>query len=89
MHNRIKQTSGKLTKKIFLTLPAGKYLVSNTCIDTKGTPLFAEYIADLEDREKQWRRIVASKSNGRKFMLFDTVAAHAQFLEQFGFGTNN
>jgi hypothetical protein len=54
--------SHTLTKKFFMSLPAGVYLVSN-CYETLGpglaTPAFSEYVAQEEGRKAQWGRIKA------------------------------
>jgi hypothetical protein len=50
----------KLTKKFFMSLPEGVYVVSN-CHDTLGpgraTPVFNEYVVQCEERSTQWDRI--------------------------------
>ena len=74
----------RLTKRCFLGLAEGKYLVSNTQ-HAPGVPVFAEYVAAAEKRETQWRRIVASRANGRHFFLFATCDGYAQMLQRFGF----
>lgn len=50
----------KLTKRFFMSLPVGAYLVSNHCIVLKSgciTPVFYEYVARREEREAQWNRV--------------------------------
>jgi hypothetical protein len=60
--------SHKLTKKFFMSLPAGVYVVSN-CYDTLGpghaTPVFNEYVAPQEERKSQWDRIKAAYADQR------------------------
>ena len=58
----------KLSKKLLMQLPTGVFLVSN-CYMPMGhrtvTPVFAERITALDDREAQWERIKDSGANGR------------------------
>jgi hypothetical protein len=46
----------KLTKRFFLELPEGVFLVSNVFKD-RMVPYFAEKISVIPDREKQWIKI--------------------------------
>ena len=58
----------KLTKKFFMSLPAGVYVASN-CYNTLGpgcaTPVFNEYVAQREERKAQWDTIKAVGANQR------------------------
>ena len=58
----------KLTKKLLMGLPTGVFLVSN-CYKVIGphtvTPVFAEKLVPLDDRERQWQRIKECGANGR------------------------
>jgi hypothetical protein len=61
--------SGNLTKKFFLSLLAGDYLVSNV-MEAPGQPMFAQTIAPKDRREAQWKEIVAARANGRMCHVF-------------------
>lgn len=58
----------KLTKTLLRRLPAGVFLVSN-CYHPMGpntvTPVFAESVAPLDDRDEQWQRIKDAGADGR------------------------
>jgi hypothetical protein len=58
-----------LSKRRFLGLKTGDYLVSNCGFP----PIFAETILFESEREDQWKRIVASGANGKRFALFASV----------------
>jgi hypothetical protein len=61
--------SGNLTKKFFLSLLAGDYLVSNV-MEAPSQPMFAQTIAPQDQRERQWKDIVAAHANGRRCHVF-------------------
>ena len=61
----------RLTKKCFLSLPCGVYLASNVAL-TPGQPMFAETVAPLDEREAQWKRIVAVRVNNQLCNVFQT-----------------
>ncbi len=63
--------SERLTKKFFLSLPCGVYLTSNLAL-TPGQPIFAEPVAPLDEREAQWKRIVAVRVNNQLCNVFRT-----------------
>lgn len=51
----------RLTKKLFMGLPAGVYLASNT-LNSNGTPIYAEYVAERGNpRILQWNILRAQK----------------------------
>ena len=58
----------KLTKKLLMGLPTSVFVVSN-CHRPIGpdmvTPVFAEKVVPLDDREWQWQRIKECGANGR------------------------
>jgi hypothetical protein len=49
-------TSTKLTKRFFMELPEGVFLVSNL-VKNRMESLFEEKVSALYDREKQWKKI--------------------------------
>jgi hypothetical protein len=61
----------KLTKKYFMELPEGVYLVSNVYED-KDTPAYADLVPPLFKREEQWRKIVKSHADQRLCDVFKT-----------------
>ena len=61
--------SGKLTKKFFMGLREGLYLVSNAG-RSPALPCFAGYIVSLEKRERQWQRIRASGAHNMLCRVF-------------------
>ena len=65
----------RLTKKLLMKLPTGAFLVSN-CYSRVGpdmvTPVFAETVAPLDDREWQWQRIREAGANGRTCEVHNT-----------------
>jgi len=69
----------KLTKKFFMNLPEGLYLVSNV-YDTLGyscaTPIFNEYIVQRENRNAQWDKI---KSVGADQRLCDVYRSAEEY----------
>jgi hypothetical protein len=63
----------KLTKRFFLSLGTGQYIVSNVCDRLEGgqyEPCFREYVLQLEARAEQWERIKLSGSDGRLCAVF-------------------
>lgn len=69
----------KLSRKFFMNLPTGVFLVSNCYIAPK-QPIFAQYVLPLPKRETQWRRICVARANQRKCHIFRGVAAFQQWL---------
>jgi len=71
----------KLTKKLLMRLPAGSFLVSN-CHKAIGpnmvTPVFAEKVVSLDDREWQWQRIKERGANGRTCEVYATSEEYKQ-----------
>jgi len=64
----------RLTKRLYLTLRPGRYLVSNTLSEM--VPMFAETVTVDEG---QWRRICAAGANGRLCMLFDSPDGYKEW----------
>ena len=63
--------SERLTKKFFLSLPCGVYLTSNVAL-TPGQPIFAETVAPPDEREAQWKKIVAVRVDNQRCSVFQT-----------------
>ncbi len=74
--------SGNLTKKLLFSLREGDYLVSNVA-EAPIQPKFAQTIAPKEQREAQWKEIVAARANGRLCYVFasakDYIATSLDF----------
>jgi len=66
----------KLTRKFFMSLPEGVYVVSNCC-DALGpgraTPVFHEYVARREERPAQWDQIRAVGADQRLCDIYRSV----------------
>ena len=69
--------SERLTKKFFLSLPCGVYLTSNVAL-TPGQPIFAETVSPVDEREAQWKRIVAVRVNNQLCNVFPTPQDYIQ-----------
>ena len=76
--------SGKLTRRFLMSLTDGHYLVSN-CYDHLGpgeyVPCFAEEVAQLAEREAQWRRIKDAHADSRNCNLFVDEAHFAAWRQ--------
>lgn len=71
----------KLTRKYFLALPAGTFLASNIWRD--GREAFAEYVAaTTEERDAQWKRIVASGAAQRLCRVFPTESHFLKYSSE-------
>jgi hypothetical protein len=69
----IQKTLGvKLTKKFFMDLPEGVYLVSNVYEDKKNIPAYADKVGPLFKREEQWEQIVKTYADQRLCNVFKT-----------------
>lgn len=77
----------KLSKRFFVTLPEGVFLVSNLYFH-RGMPVFAEKTVPMTDREDQWKRIVSLGASQRNCRVFrsraDFIAWDAQLHEAVG-----
>jgi len=62
---------GKLTKKFYLSLPEGVFLVRGVG-DSPWEKSFAEYVVSDSERERQWKRIVAAIADQRNCGVFKT-----------------
>jgi len=74
----------KLTKKFFMSLPAGVYVVSN-CYDTLGlgcaTPVFNEYVAQREERKAQWDQIKAVGADQRLCDVYRSAEDYKKIVQ--------
>jgi hypothetical protein len=71
----------KLTKKYFMSLPEGFYLVSNT-FPNPMQPRFAEKVTPLNQREDQWNSIVEAKVQQRLCHVFKTENEYKNWLSE-------
>lgn len=66
----------KLSKKVFMELPTGTYLVSN-CYKPIGlnrlAPAFTETVAPPAEREVQWRRIRDAGTDHRLCFIYRSL----------------
>jgi hypothetical protein len=72
---------GKLTKKYFMSLPTGVYLVSNVG-ESPWEPSFAGYVAPVHVREKQWQQLRDLRVDRRACHIFENRAAFDAWLER-------
>jgi hypothetical protein len=76
--------SHKLTKKFFMSLPSGVYVVSN-CYDSLGpdrvTPAFNEYVVSQDERKSQWDRIKAAYADQRLCDVYCSVEDYKKVLQ--------
>ncbi len=72
----------KLSKALFLKLPDGLYLVSNTC-HTPTDPLFAEVICPSSTRHVQWQRIKSARVDQRTCRVFADKESYQRWLSQW------
>lgn len=75
----------KLTKKIFMQLPEGLFLVSN-CFYNRGQSVFEEVIDPQPLRDQQWLKIVLSGASDRTCIIFRDATNYQQWLTSFGLG---
>jgi hypothetical protein len=67
----------KLTKKLFFSLPEGKFVASNI-LSKEWVPVFAEHLSPVQEREEQWRRIVKAKADQRLCEIYPNETAFRQ-----------
>jgi hypothetical protein len=76
--------SHKLTKKFFMSLPTGVYVVSN-CYDTlrpgHATPVFNEYVLPEDERRSQWGRIKAAYADQRLCDVYRSAEDYKKVLQ--------
>ena len=69
----------KLTKTFLMRLPVGAFLASN-CYHPMGpntvSPVFAERVTPLDDREAQWQKIKNAGANGRTCEVHETPESY-------------
>ena len=82
MSNAQELTRKKLTKKFFMELHEGSFLVSNVgyAIDK---PVFAEKISPSSKRLAQWEKIVSVGADQRLCKIYKTKMDHEAWLKEF------
>ena len=70
---------GKLTRKLFMTLEPGYYLVSNIII-SPSEPIFAEIVEPEKRKMAQWGRITASGANNRICSVFENKTDYECYI---------
>ena len=74
--------SGRLTKTLLMTAPAGAYLVSNLL--SASQPIFAEAVADsFPGRLQQWTRIKSVGANHRLCYVFESKDQHDHLRQEY------
>ena len=68
-----------LTKRTFMDLPSGQYLVSNVG-HSISEPCFAEYVTLEEHRSEQWERIKMQGVEQRKCMVFHDEKSYRDWV---------
>ena len=71
---------GKLSKKFFINLPTGVFLVSN-CFSSPQKSIFAQYVLPLPERENQWQQICAAGASQRNCHIFKDETAFQHWLD--------
>ena len=79
----LEKMRSKLTKKFYLQIPAGLYLVSNLGW-APGKPIFEEKVVRQSDRENQWERILKCGADQRLCLIFANKKDHEKWVKQFG-----
>lgn len=75
--------SGKLSKKVVMTIPEGSYLVSNCYSSFDRKPLIEEMIEFGVDRESFWEKVKSKGADGRLchvFRKYDDYKAYKRLL---------
>lgn len=70
--------SERLSKKFFMSLPAGLYLTSNVGL-APSQPIFAELVEPLEKREAQWKQIKELRVDNQLCGVFQTATDFIKF----------
>ena len=76
--------SGKLTRRFFMELEQGLYLVSNIqdgMTRESAKPVFAEAVAAPEQRGAQWQKIKDVRADGRLCDLFESPEQHSTWKQ--------
>ena len=66
---------GRLTREIFMSLPQGSFLVTNTN-GAGGRPTLTLTIAPDEQREQQWEKIVRGGGEHQPCVLYSSAAEY-------------
>jgi len=74
----------KLTKKFFMQLPEGLYLVSNIH-ENRFQSRFAEEIAAFDQKGNQWKKIVAAGVSQTLCYVFKTKKDYEIWLNQVNY----
>lgn len=78
---------GKLTKKYFMQIPEGRYLVSN-CYLNMMQSVFEEYVCSPEKRNDQWQRIVEAGASQRLCHHYDDKSEYKKRLSQINYNVS-
>ena len=79
---------GKLTKKYFMQLPEGRYLVSN-CFLNIMQPVFEEYVCADGVRDDQWQRMMRSWCIRKDFVIIMmTKSEYEKWLSKINFNSD-
>ena len=65
----------RLTKKFFLSIPEGLYLVSNLLL-TRNQSIFAEKVVAHSMRETQWKRIIEAGAAQRLCYIYKNIQVY-------------
>lgn len=71
----------KLTKKLFMQLTSGHYIVSNIYVASSQSA-FEEVISPQGEREEQWKRIVLAYAGQRSCRVFESKKDYLKWLFQ-------
>ena len=77
---------GRLTKKFYLEIPTGLFLVSNVGWDLE-LPAFAEKVVRHSEREAQWKKIVEFGADQRLCHVFKDVHDYKKWVSTIGMTT--
>ena len=76
--------TSKLTKKFFMGIPEGMYLVSNLIVSPTES-VFAEMTSPLSERSEQWERIRNVGVDQRRCHVFRSKLEHERWTSSFAF----
>jgi hypothetical protein len=82
MSRTIEIIQAKLSKKYFMTIPTGKYLVSGVGYSPTRR-CFMEYVAPLPKRHEQWKRIVEASVDQRSCFSYENAEKYNLDMEQY------
>src|SRR5262249_37373862 len=72
----------KLTKKVFMSIPTGAFLVSNIRNGAR-EPVFAEAVSQNAAGVEQWQKIKAINIQDRLCYIFDSQNHYDEFSKNF------